>query len=71
MASAQCKIQLVTADGLALLLGVPDAAEWLLEEAFAGRIPSVMIGRRLWFNPGAVRYVLNAEAMAWWMEERG
>ena len=42
------------------LLGVP--ITWLKEEAEAGRVPSLMIGRRRLFNLEAVEHVLVERA---------
>lgn len=41
-------------------LGVP--ASWLLDEAAAGRIPSLRVGWRLLFEPLAVEEVLRERA---------
>ena len=46
--------------GLAALLRLPRA--WLRAEALAGRIPCLRVGRRLLFDPDAVRAALARRA---------
>jgi len=41
---------------MANLAGVPE--QWLRDEAKAGRIPSLVIGRRVLFNPALVQRAL-------------
>ena len=52
--------KLVPLDALATLLGVPRT--WLSGEARAGRLPCLRIGRRLLFDPRAVRAILADRA---------
>lgn len=53
----QPPVRLIT---LARLLGLPPA--WLREEADAGRIPHLRIGRVRLFDPDAVRLALKKRA---------
>jgi hypothetical protein len=51
---------LINIHGLSARLRLP--AGWLRAEALAGRIPCLMVGRRLLFNLGAVQKVLADRA---------
>ncbi|MCK6484912.1 MAG: helix-turn-helix domain-containing protein [Phycisphaerae bacterium] len=53
---------LTTLPGLARELKLPRT--WLAAEARGGRIPFLKVGRRLRFNPDAVRRVLAERAAA-------
>jgi excisionase family DNA binding protein len=47
-------------DALAVTLGLP--RKYLREQASAGKIPSLKIGRRVFFDAGEVRKALAANA---------
>lgn len=52
--------RLLTLHDLAEILHLP--AVWLKDEALAGRIPALRVGRRLRFNAGAVEQALAERA---------
>ena len=54
---------------MARLLNIP--ASWLKNEALAGRIPCLKIGRRLLFNPAAARSALAQQAKRFGVREGG
>jgi excisionase family DNA binding protein len=57
------KLNLVPARELAKQLGLP--LRWLAEEAKEGRLPSLRIGRRLFFHEHAVKEALLERATTW------
>ena len=57
---ANTERKFVSALGLSNILGLPLA--WLKAEAKAGRIPSLMVGRRRMFDANYVRHILAERA---------
>jgi hypothetical protein len=62
MNTATCEPLIVDLDKLARLLRL--SRRWLRAEASAGRIPSILAGKRRLFNPDAVRAAIAAQAGA-------
>jgi len=60
--------QLVSVDRLARTLRLP--ADWLTQEARAGRLPHIDAAGRLLFNAPAVERVLQARAASEGLRER-